>query len=239
MPYVVLHSLHSRTNLLAGKGPVEPWRITFVGLLCIWRRYSHFKHDSSGVMMNLLKWQQLSPVRDHKMCSRAMEEDRNLGQYCSKNSKEDFTSAGDNGKPILDVMSEMNENQIRTLDPRIVLLKVGGTWSKANFKMTTPWRPMATDNKRRAWSSFNRTLFLITKEGSKLFNIEIAASISSWMHRFCQWSYLAESTRPDAASSWCFWKKWWSECNGIKLSSTMYAVFLPNNWNEIIEKRIK
>ena len=56
-----------------------------------------------------------------------MEEDRNLGQYCSKNSKEDFTSAGDNGKPILDVMSEMNENQIRTLDPRIVLLKVGGT----------------------------------------------------------------------------------------------------------------
>ena len=49
------------------------------------------------------------------MSSRAMEEDRNLGQYCSKNSKEDFTSAGDNGKPIF-----------RTLDPHIVLLKVGG-----------------------------------------------------------------------------------------------------------------
>ena len=233
---MLLYTLHSRVILLAGKGPVEPWTIALVGLLCIWRRYSHFKQDSTSEVMNLVKWQPLSPVRDHKMSPRATEEDRNLGQYRSKNSKEDFASASDNGKPIVDIMSETNENRIGTLDPRIVLLKVGGTWSKANFKMTSPWRPMATDNKRRAWSSFNRTLFLITKEGSKLFNIEITASISSWMHRFGQWSYLAESTRPD--SSWCFWKKWWSECNGIKLWSTMYAVFLPNNWNEIIEKRI-
>ena len=91
------------------------------------------------------------------MSPRATEEDRNLGQYRSKNSKEDFASASDNGKPIVDIMSETNENRIGTLDPR---------------------------NKRRARSSFKKTLFLITKEGSKLFNFEIAALISSWMRFF-------------------------------------------------------
>ena len=230
---MLLYTLHSRVILLAGKGPVEPWTIALVGLLCIWRRYSHFKQDSTSEVMNLVKWQPLSPVRDHKMSPRATEEDRNLGQYRSKNSKEDFASASDNGKPIVDIMSETNENRIGTLDPRIVLLKVGGTWSKANFKITTSWRPMVADNKRRAWSSFKKT-FSSRKRGpnSSILKLLHRSPLGcAFFLRFGVWSNLAESTRPDAAS-WCFRKKWWSECNGIELRSTMYAVFSPNNWQK-------
>ena len=218
MPYVVIHSLHSRVILLAGKGPIEPWTIALVGLLCIWRRSSHFKQDSTSEVMNLVKWQPLSPVRDHKMSPRATEEDRHLGQYRFKNSKEDFASASDNGKPILDIMSETNENRIGTLDPRIVLLKVGGTWTTKEG-LGLPSRKRCFSSRKRGPNSSILKLLHRSPLGCDFFL------------RFGVWSNLAESTRPDAAS-WCFRKKWWSECNGIELRSTLYAVFSPNNWQK-------